>query len=83
MVALIAAARAGLIPAAPAITYGYAHGPALAPATYPALPAFGAAYLKPAAYAAPLAPAPAYLKAAPVAPAVDYVVSIIIIYKTL
>ncbi|KAL1497020.1 hypothetical protein ABEB36_008051 [Hypothenemus hampei] len=84
-VAFIASTRAGLLPAAPAYTYGLAHGPAyasaiapayapaIAPAYAPALaPSYSSALIRPA-YSAPYLSAPTVVKAhAAVAPAVDY-----------
>ncbi|ENN81507.1 hypothetical protein YQE_02036, partial [Dendroctonus ponderosae] len=79
-VAFIASSKAGLIPAGPALSYGYAaHGPALSlPPSYPAYsayssyPAIAPTYLNQAAVAAPYGPT-LVKAAAPVAPSVDYV----------
>lgn len=81
--AFIASSKAGLIPAGPALSYGYsAHAPALslppsypAYSAYPSYPALAPTYLKSAPIAAPYGPT-LIKAAAPVAPSVDYVVSI-------
>ncbi|CAG9771544.1 unnamed protein product [Ceutorhynchus assimilis] len=77
LISILCTARAGLLSPAPALNYGYAHGPLLAPALAPALPALSAlhglpslgptllkpAYAAPAGYAAPAYAAPAYAHA--------------------